>query len=574
MNVTTPTFTVVVAARGAPGPAGVPGVSGDHSALSNLTNDDHPQYHNNARGDARYDLLGAASTAQAAAISAASTDATTKSNAAQTAAQAYADTLVVGLIDDRGNYNASGNTFPASGGSGSAGAVLKGDLWTVSAGGTIGGSVVEIGDLVRALTNAPGQTASNWAITQNNIGYVPTSAAIVPSTVPSAGQILVGNAGGTAYAPVSISGDITITSAGVVAIGAGKVTEAMHVFTDSTTGNSSASQHGFLPKLSGNSTDVFTGTGTWVSQSSGNPFVDSAALVKGSADATKQLRFEVDGFTTSTLRVLTPPNADATIAGLEVAQSFTALQTLSAGARIASGQTLDWNNDTFLSRRAAAGLAFGAADAAAPVAQTISFQGSRGGTDSNVAAVATTFQGSLGTGNAAAGDIVFKTGAVQASGTTQHVATTRLTINASGLTFPGNWISDANHIVDVSGGWWKFNVFGSTCLKVDSNSVDITAVVPLKIALPLQPLATISTIASASTINPTAAWIQFVSGTTAIDTITTGSPSIGLVCFFIPTGAFTWTTAGNIAVAGTAVVNRLVIFTYSATTAKWYPSYV
>lgn len=47
-----------------------------------------------------------------------------------------------------------------------------------------------------------------------------TKAAIVPNTAPSAGQILVGNAGGTAYAPVSVSGDITMTSAGVVSLSA------------------------------------------------------------------------------------------------------------------------------------------------------------------------------------------------------------------------------------------------------------------------------------------------------------------------------------------------------------------
>lgn len=45
--------------------------------------------------------------------------------AALNAAKAYADGLVVGLLDDRGNYNASVNTFPASGGSGTAGAILK-----------------------------------------------------------------------------------------------------------------------------------------------------------------------------------------------------------------------------------------------------------------------------------------------------------------------------------------------------------------------------------------------------------------------------------------------------------------
>lgn len=81
---------------------------------------------------------------------------------------------ITGLWDDRGNYDASvDDTFPASGGSGAAGAILKGDIWTVSVAGTIGGEVVNIGDTVRAIADTPGQTAANWAIGENNIGYTP-----------------------------------------------------------------------------------------------------------------------------------------------------------------------------------------------------------------------------------------------------------------------------------------------------------------------------------------------------------------------------------------------------------------
>jgi hypothetical protein len=97
------------------------------------------------------------------------------------ATKSYADALVVGLIDDRGNFDASGNAFPTTGGSGAAGAILKGDLWTVSVAGTLGGHAVTAGDLVRALVDAPGSTDANWAITENNIGYVPmadTAAAV------------------------------------------------------------------------------------------------------------------------------------------------------------------------------------------------------------------------------------------------------------------------------------------------------------------------------------------------------------------------------------------------------------
>jgi hypothetical protein len=82
-----------------------------------------------------------------------------------------------------------------------------------------------------------------------------------------------------------------------------------------------------------------------------------------------------------------------------------------------------------------------------------------------------------------------------------------------------------------------------------------------------------TTLASASTIAPTLP-IHFVSGTAAIDTITppTSITSTGGSITLIPTGIFTTTTAGNIAVALTASINKQLILTYDATTAKWYPS--
>jgi hypothetical protein len=85
----------------------------------------------------------------------------------------YVDSLVSGVLRDRGNYDASGNTFPASGGSGAAGAIKKGDLWYISVAGTLGSAAVGVGDTVRALADTPGQTAGNWAVMENNLGYVP-----------------------------------------------------------------------------------------------------------------------------------------------------------------------------------------------------------------------------------------------------------------------------------------------------------------------------------------------------------------------------------------------------------------
>lgn len=42
----------------------------------------------------------------------------------------------------------------------------------------------------------------------------------------------------------------------------------------------------------------------------------------------------------------------------------------------------------------------------------------------------------------------------------------------------------------------------------------------------------------------------------------------------LPTAAFTWTAAGNIALAGTAVVGKALDFIYDPTSIKWYPSYI
>jgi hypothetical protein len=84
-----------------------------------------------------------------------------------------------------------------------------------------------------------------------------------------------------------------------------------------------------------------------------------------------------------------------------------------------------------------------------------------------------------------------------------------------------------------------------------------------------------NTIASASSITPVKS-INFISGTAAIDTIVTQPPITGAngTIILIPTGAFTWTTAGNIAIAGTAVVGKALHMTFSGSSLKWYPSYV
>ncbi|MDO9465246.1 MAG: hypothetical protein Q7J67_08125, partial [bacterium] len=54
------------------------------------------------------------------------------------------------------------------------------------------------------------------------------------------------------------------------------------------------------------------------------PVSDTTAIVKGSVDATKQVRFEVNGLTTGTTRVLTVPDKDITIGDVSAAAALTA----------------------------------------------------------------------------------------------------------------------------------------------------------------------------------------------------------------------------------------------------------
>lgn len=92
--------------------------------------------------------------------------------------------LVLG--DNRGDYDASSNLFPETGGSGDLGAIRLGDYWTISVGGTLNGTPVVPGDKVYALVNNPGQVGANWSFTYpsalnstgsviNPVGWLPNS---------------------------------------------------------------------------------------------------------------------------------------------------------------------------------------------------------------------------------------------------------------------------------------------------------------------------------------------------------------------------------------------------------------
>jgi hypothetical protein len=86
-----------------------------------------------------------------------------------------------------------------------------------------------------------------------------------------------------------------------------------------------------------------------------------------------------------------------------------------------------------LTGRSAANLTLGLADAAAPVAQTLSVQNVVAGT-TDTAGTNFTITGSRGTGTGAGGSILFQTAAASTTGSTQNALATALTIAGTGTT--------------------------------------------------------------------------------------------------------------------------------------------
>jgi len=174
------------------------------------------------------------------------------------------------------------------------------------------------------------------------------------------------------------------------------------------------------------------------------------------------------GITASTLAISTSQSASYLI-GLDLTQ----LYLLSRG-------TIGWNNsstncfatsDLILTRKAAANLQLGAADAAAPVAQTLSVQSVVAGT-SNTAGQNFTITGSQGTGTGAGGSIIFQVAPANTGGGAgiQNVLSPALTINDSkDVTFAADLFTlnqTSGYFRDLNTTYPKYQNTSSNCIIV------------------------------------------------------------------------------------------------------------
>jgi hypothetical protein len=154
---------------------------------------------------------------------------------------------------------------------------------------------------------------------------------------------------------VDVTGTTTITGLGTVDVGVVRYVR----FTGALTLTHDATAL-ILPNAGSNITTVANDTAIFRSLGSGNwiciayqrasgfplalnvssffPLSDSTALIKGSSDATKLYRFEVDGFTTGTTRVNTPPDCNLAANYLQTVTGIT--------SAVATGTTTLPQDDT------------------------------------------------------------------------------------------------------------------------------------------------------------------------------------------------------------------------------------
>jgi hypothetical protein len=136
-----------------------------------------------------------------------------------------------------------------------------------------------------------------------------------------------------------------------------------------------------------------------------------------------------------------------------------------------SGTAINTGTDLTLRRSGAANLAFGAADAAAPVAQTLSVQSVVAGT-TNTAGANLTITGSQGTGTGAGGSIIFQVAPAGSSGSAQNALATALTIDSTKLaTF-----ADAVRTSAPSGGTaanWKLGTVATVTPTLQNRTIEV-----------------------------------------------------------------------------------------------------
>jgi len=302
-------------------------------------------------------------------------------------------------------------------------------------------------------------------------------------------------------------------------------------------------------------------------------FADAVFSIYDLVDASKIATFEAAGLTTATTRTYTFPDASGTLALLSGTQTFAGDTTFTNQLSI-QGLTFGKGNGALSLNTAAGYLALNAATTGNgntgfgynAIQNNLTGTGNVGfGYAANRTNTAGSYNTAIGTSALQNGTGDKNVGIGNNSGNGLTTGSKNVIIGSYTGTFAPISQTGNNFIVLSD---------GDANVRAYWNGFDATFNGALRVTDPIGTNAAAPTIASGTVITPSKA-ITFVSGTTAVATIVpTFFAGAGGSIVLIPTGAFTWTTAGNIALAGTAVVNKALTMTYDGATLKWYPSYI
>ena len=137
-----------------------------------------------------------------------------------------------------------------------------------------------------------------------------------------------------------------------------------------------------------------------------------------------------------------------------------------------------------------------------------------------------------------------------------------------------NWFRD----YDPSGGCTTAITFVAPHVNTKTGAQHLCSSITLSWApgwnTPGEPAQVTAAVASAAGVILPSGPLFHVTGALAVTGFTIPVGFVSGSFTVIPDGTFTWTTAGNIALAGTAVINKALTFTWDATNSKWIPSYI
>lgn len=148
---------------------------------------------------------------------------------------------------------------------------------------------------------------------------------------------------------VTLTGTQTLTNKTLTASSNSLGGITMSLGSDAT-GDTYFRSSGVLTRLaigaSGQVLTVSAGLPVWAAAGGGStpPFTDSNTLIAGSVDATKLMRFEIDGFTTSTTRVLTPPDSNIIISGSASVLTSGRIPFVTTNGLLLDNSSFQWDN--------------------------------------------------------------------------------------------------------------------------------------------------------------------------------------------------------------------------------------